>query len=425
MVVKMKKKAFKRIFSAVLCCSVMIPVLCFQAFAQKPSFTGDEEWEVLRLTNYERTANGLAPLSVFSELDAAAGLRAEEITTLFSHTRPDGTPCSTALGDIPYYSVGENIAYGYPTPEAVVEGWMNSPGHRANILTEHYRHLGVGYISGAWTQLFIGGCTTTDIAVSGASEELQLSLGDDVGSMGLVLEITCDMHGTSYLPLENAEYSCDTGSLGETVLSVSYGGKSVSIPAFVNFTDVKGGAWYYNEVRYAWEKNLFNGMTETTFEPDTAMSRAMLVTVIYRLEGEPQSDAEHSFADVPNGEWYSEAVKWAAEQGIVNGVSPTEFDPESEVTREQTATILYRYSVYKESDDKESDDENLGDISVFTDNEKVSEYATDSVKWAVGLGLIKGTDDNKLDPQGNATRAQIATILMRYIGEDEVETDIE
>ena len=183
------------------------------------------------------------------------------------------------------------------------------------------------------------------------------------------------------------------------------GGKAC--PSY-KFTDVKTGDWYHEPVDFAVRHALFNGMTETTFEPDTPMTRAMLVTVLWRYAGQPEGGA-NNFADVKDGEWYAKAVAWAAENGVVNGIGSGKFDPNGSITREQMAAILYRYVQKKGLGTSVH-----GDLSGFPDRTSVSAWATDAIAWAVAEKLITGSD-GRLDPQGSATRAQVATILMRFI----------
>ena len=153
-------------------------------------------------------------------------------------------------------------------------------------------------------------------------------------------------------------------------------------------------------------------MGDNKFEPDTAMNRAMLVTVLWRYAGSPK-EGTNTFTDVKTGQWYTDAVAWASSNSIVGGVGGGKFDPNGNVTREQLAAILYRYSSFKGIDTGKR-----GDLSAFPDKSKVSSWAGEAYAWAVGEGLIGGNQINGqtlLDPQGNATRAQVATILMRYI----------
>ena len=174
------------------------------------------------------------------------------------------------------------------------------------------------------------------------------------------------------------------------------------------FVDVNPKEWYHPYVDYAVTHGLFGGTSANTFEPETAMTRAMLVTVLWRYEGEPEA-GENTFSDVPNGQWYTNAVAWAAENGIVGGVGNNRFDPNGEITREQMATILFRYA-----EKKGIDTSKRGSLNIFSDEKQLSAYAKDAVQWAVAEQIINGSD-GKLLPQGSATRAQVATILMRFI----------
>ena len=174
------------------------------------------------------------------------------------------------------------------------------------------------------------------------------------------------------------------------------------------FTDVLDGTWYREAVQYVYENNMMSGTGSTTFSPDSPTSRGMIVTILHRLEGEPSAAGGTLFADVPDGQWYTGAVAWANVNEIVTGYENGNFGPDDPITREQMAAILYRYAVYKGYDSTI-----LGDVSVFQDGDKVSSYALDAVNWAVGAGLLQGTDGNMLSPGGGATRAQAATILMR------------
>lgn len=175
------------------------------------------------------------------------------------------------------------------------------------------------------------------------------------------------------------------------------------------FSDVNVKAWYHESVDYVVTHDLMKGVTGGKFDPEGEMNRAMLVTVLWRYEGKP-TGAKNTFSDVPAGEWYTDAVAWAAANGIVNGIGDGKFDPLGKITREQMATILFRYTEMRGV----ADTSKRGDLSGFPDEKQISEYATDAVAWAVGEGLILGSDGMLL-PQGDATRAQVATILMRFI----------
>ena len=179
------------------------------------------------------------------------------------------------------------------------------------------------------------------------------------------------------------------------------------------FTDMPAaGHWAHAGIDFALKQGLFNGMSATTFEPDGSMTRAMLVTVLWRLDGSRAPAGRNTFTDVPGGQWFTDAVTWAAENGVVNGVGSGKFEPDGRVTREQIATILFRYAA------KRYDTSARADLSVFPDAGRVSAYAREALAWANAVGLVNGTDNGHgliLDPQGDATRAQVAVILMRYV----------
>lgn len=179
------------------------------------------------------------------------------------------------------------------------------------------------------------------------------------------------------------------------------------------FTDVVAGTWYYGAAAYAYNNGLFAGMTPTTFAPNATMTRAMLVSVLWRLAGAPAPKAPNTFVDVPDGAWYADAVTWAAENGVVSGIGGSRFDPSGFVTREQTAEILYNYAHSKGYDVSAR-----ADLTAFPDAGSVSGWAEEALSWANAAGLINGTvrdGQTILDPQGSASRAQVAMILMNYV----------
>ena len=174
------------------------------------------------------------------------------------------------------------------------------------------------------------------------------------------------------------------------------------------FTDVTEKDWFAPAARLAYAHFLMDGTAPGLFAPELSMSRAMLVTVLWRYEGAPEA-GENSFADVPDGAWYTGAVAWAAAEGVVNGVGENKFDPDGNITREQMAAILYRYCAAK--DIAAAAD---GDLTAFPDGDQVSAWAKEAVQWTVAEEIIGGSDGSLL-PRGNATRAQVATMLMRFI----------
>ncbi len=175
------------------------------------------------------------------------------------------------------------------------------------------------------------------------------------------------------------------------------------------FGDVQNNAWYSEAIAYVYNKGMMNG-TEKGFEPNSATTRAMIVTMLHRLNGTPAAGVA-GFADVAGGQWYSEAVAWAAANGVVNGYSDTKFAPNEEITREQLAAILYRYAQFKGLDVSAK-----GDLSGFADGAAVSGWAQEAMQWAVGAGLLNGNADGTLASAAGATRAEVAMILMRFEG---------
>ena len=176
------------------------------------------------------------------------------------------------------------------------------------------------------------------------------------------------------------------------------------------FIDVHEGDWFYENVGYVYENGLMNGVSETLFEPSGTVTRGMIVTILHRLEGEPESDYDMPFTDVAEQQWYAGAVRWAAGEGIVTGVSATEFAPDDPITREQFAAILWRYAQSKGYDVSAS-----ADLTGFLDYGQISEYALPALQWAVGAGVMSGRGDGILAPQGTATRAEAAAMLMRFV----------
>ena len=195
---------------------------------------------------------------------------------------------------------------------------------------------------------------------------------------------------------------------GDVEIEVSFAAISDETPK-ADFVDVPADAWYAEAVQYVYENGMMSGTSETTFSPDLTTTRGMIVTILYRLENEPTVTGTTAFTDVAADQYYANAVAWAAQNGIVSGIDATTFAPNNAITREQMAAILYRYAQFKGYDVSAK-----ADLSVYTDAAQVSTYATDAMAWANGAELITGTSATTLSPAGNATRAQVATILMRF-----------
>ena len=177
--------------------------------------------------------------------------------------------------------------------------------------------------------------------------------------------------------------------------------------AFADFTDVSSESWYAEAVSWAEDNGIMNGVSEGVFDPNGSMTRAMAVTILYRIAGEPdmpESSWGYPYEDVPGEAWFAEPVYWARLEGIANGVSDTKFDPNSYITREQLVTMLWRYDGEK----------NAPGTTEFTDAASISSWAATAVAWASGEGIVSGRDGGIFDPNGHASRAECAAILMRY-----------
>lgn len=183
-------------------------------------------------------------------------------------------------------------------------------------------------------------------------------------------------------------------------------------PEPLPFGDVDDGDWFADAVRFVYENGMMNGVSETDFAPHVTTSRSMIVTILYRLEGEPVVDYAMDFTDVAGDAYYAEAVRWAASEGIVGGYGGGLFGSDDAVTREQLAVILYRYAVYKGYDVSIGESTNILSYADFAD---LSEYAIPAMQWACGAGIVNGTSESTLTPQGEATRAQVAAMLMRFV----------
>ena len=251
-----------------------------------------------------------------------------------------------------------------------------------------------------------GGTVTADPTAAKAGTTVTLTpvphRGYQVGSVAVT-----DRFGDAVAVTEQADgtytFTMPNGQVSVEVTFVE------AAPEPLPFTDVAETDWFHDAVQYAYENGLMDGVGDGQFAPNATTNRAMVVTILYRLAGEPAVSGDAAFTDVADGLWYTDAVLWAAQKGIVNGISETEFAPGGDLTREQLATVLYRYA-----QDQGYDVSASADLSGYPDAGQVQDYAQPAMAWAVAEGIVEGMDGN-LNPAGNATRAQIATILMRFL----------
>ena len=257
-------------------------------------------------------------------------------------------------------------------------------------------------------ELTHGGKAIPSIGSGSVSVTLPYALGKDETAEGLaILIVSDDGTGRNIKCTYNARsrtVNFSTKNFG--VFVIAYDADHIwNNP----FTDVKETDWFYDAVRYVNQKGLFSGTTATTFSPNLATTRAMLVTVLYRLDGQPAVTGSSKFSDMSAGQYYTNAVIWATENGIVSGYGNGMFDPDALLSREQMATILYNYAKYKQYDVSK-----VRGLDVFTDKDTVAPYAVRAMQWAYANEIINGSSATTLSPKGTATRAQVAAILMRF-----------
>ena len=252
------------------------------------------------------------------------------------------------------------------------------------------------------------GTVTADPAAAKAGAEVTLTATPDEGYAVGTITVT-DRFGDAVKVTENADGTYTfTMPNGQVTVKATFVETEEPAPA-EPFPDVDENDWFYDEVVYVYENGLMNGVENNQFAPNTATNRAMLATILYRLAGEPAVSGDLPFTDVESGTWYTDAVLWAAQNGIVNGLGENTFAPMNTLTREQLVTMLYRYAEAKGYDVSAS-----ADLSGYPDAGQVQDYAQPAMAWAVAENIIQGMEDGTLKPAGNASRAQIATILMRF-----------
>lgn len=221
-------------------------------YAASPvSICSQEEWDVLKLVNEERAKENLAPLGMFESIQKAADVRAKELFSLFSHSRPNGDSCFSVLYEkkIPYNTAGENIAAGQRNAASVVSSWMNSPGHRANILSPYFSHIGIGYdvkkddlFGTYWVQLFVGECTPSSISIKGSGAVSSYKRGTSISEMNKVLISKCP-HGTTYIPVtEDMCSGYKKNTAGLQTVKVKYGGSTASFQVNIKGSSIKGSS---------------------------------------------------------------------------------------------------------------------------------------------------------------------------------------
>ena len=438
------------------------------------SITGERNYdfayEVLELVNQERQNQGLNALTMEESLLETAMVRAAECAVCFGHTRSNSFTCSTmnALMTL------ENIAYGQTTPAVVVDSWMQSRGHRRNILDEKSQFIGIGCFlhNGVfyWVQCFsskTGNSNFVRPANREVTEPLLMArdpFKEAPAGLGVVYSITTGDAGTekvySYdyriratstflmpgesmnvlLEVTNAgshttkaildSESVIWGSSNETVAKVDASGNVKALGAgkadiiassqlgekarititVCPYTDVAGDHPYFEEILDMYNRGLMTGMRENIFEPETGLNRAFIAAVLYRRAGSPSVAFKKVFPDVREGAWFANCVLWAHASGNILGYQNGYFGPTDDLTREQLCTILWRCAVGIDG----YDNSERASLENYPDAVKVSSFAKDAVAWCVATGII--VDRNgRLDAWEQATRAECDAMVSRYL----------
>lgn len=352
-----------------------------------------DEWDVLRLTNIERAKEGLSLLAATDEMQEVVHIRSSDLPEVYSHTRPDGSVPWTALDEVgvTYYLAAENIANGFSSASSVVNAWMNSEGHRHNIMNERLLLLGCGRNGNYWAQMFVAkkNINCKEIALNTDNHYFVLELDN-----GTIAYAPYDIEAT---PIVDGTITFDYP--GTTAISVSEEWiQEVTNP----FADVAVDDYYYTPVLWAVEEGITAGVTDTTFVPDRTCTRAEVVTFLWRAQGSPEpQNTKNTFTDVTASQYYYKAVLWAVEEGITAGTTDTTFSPNDTCTSAHVLTFLWRANDAPE---------------VAGDLEYGDKYYGNAVAWAEENGFLAdtaGTDG--FDPNSDGLRAHIVTYL--YVNE--------
>ena len=395
----------------------------------------------------ESHSNTEAPFSYYTSLeDALKAAKPGDKVTEVNHDNP-GEQYTVTLkyndGATPdsVYTVSENTTITLPTPSRShysFEGWYNgnnlveSPYTvTENVeLTAHWTHTS----SGGGSHRYDGYITIInpkngEVSVSDdwayEDDKITLTITPDDGYEVDKIEIVDDEGDkidAKKVDDEDNKYTFRMANCDVTV-TVTFKeegkttedtdkeeGKDDEETTELNFTDVKESDWFFKGVEYVVDKGIMSGVSENEFAPSGKLTRAMLVQMLYNMESRPACDAENAFMDVPVGQWYTDAVIWANDAKIVSGMGEGLFAPNMEITREQMVAMLYNYAKYKGYDVTAS-----ADLSAFADTASVSAWAQPAMQWAVAEGYISGMGDSQLAPQGTATRAEIASVIMRFM----------
>ena len=411
----------------------------------KGTFNYYKTKEVLDIVNNERRKAGIEPLIMNKNLFDASQIRGTEIVINFDHSRPTGLSCFT----VSPLAHGENILAGANSAEEAMELWMNSPGHRSNILNSTFKSIGIACYEqdgiSYWVQLFSRnkGNELTNIGTQRTDIN---TVKTRIGTVKYIFNPTfmklthkweknnlrvyarnLDWDYASYtidpstfqwstsnpniIKADNGIITAISSGTAEIILkngqakTLNY---KVAVDLEFPFIDVYKEDWYYSVVKETYELGIMSGAKPTEFRPNALMTRGMVATVLYNMENKPQVNFKPIFGDVTANQYYSNAIIWASNNHIISGYNNGDFGPNDNITREQMAVMLHNYMKYKGIDTSKK-----ADLSKYSDSHEISGYANNAMKWAVGNNVMDGTKERKLKPLSNATRAECAKMILQ------------
>ena len=375
-----------------------------------------DEWDILRLTNNARTAAGQRVLSMTNILQETTDIRETELLELYSHTRPNGSICFTALpSDYKSSDAGENITecigektVPYSAADAV-RGWINSPGHYANMIKSSFDYVGMGFLSApehvVGVQMFTSGSSINTVETSAGTFSFYDT--DDLQKEYLI----CTAYdGTvSYLPLDIEQMEkTDSGyklniCRTEPVIFTITGESKTYDNSFSSFSDVSEDAYYSAAVKWAVQNNVTTGTSATTFSPDDTCTRAQILTFMWRALGSPEPTIKNPYNDVKESDYYYKPAVWAREKGILDSSEP-KFNADTPCKRSDTMKYFWLYAGSPEVSLKQ----------LFSDVAISKTYAS-AVCWAVNNKITSGTSETTFSPDDICSRGQIVTFLFRTV----------
>lgn len=434
------KKLISLLLSSALAVSLFtVPVWADKVPAGPDQICTTQEWELLKQTNRARLAAGLTPYSTFPTLQTAAGVREQELISLYSHSRPDGSECFTALtqSGLGYRRAGENIAAGQTSPDSVMAAWLDSEGHRENILDEVFSHMGIGYtdqactivgtdstaqIPNGWVQLFLDqNCSITAVTLSRPS--VTSPVGSSLEDLDLYVQATCSVHGACYLPLLSEMCTgFDPNTNGTQTVTVSYAGKTTTLQVRVGVQalDTSGADdWAVDWLEKADTLDLLSERNRTGFTANvTRLQFADLaVSLAESLTGTPIVPvSENAFTDTAE-----QVILKAKAAGIASGYQvgdSFEFRPNNPITRQEICVMLAHVADYVNAQRTEPAqlDQTQSIKGPFTDTDRVADWAVKQVALMTNNNVMGGkaaANGTALEPESNTTLQEAITLSVK------------